>query len=59
MSLKEEFHNSEKYRSAFAAWVDHAAASARQPKDSKINHFNGSSLYWEAFNKWIDIAYPI
>lgn len=60
MSLKEEFHASEEYRSAFATWISHAAASARfTSKESAANHYNGSSTYWEAFNKWLDIAYPI
>jgi hypothetical protein len=38
----------------------HAAASAHLfAKDREMDHFKGSSPYWLAFNKWIDIAYPI
>jgi hypothetical protein len=60
MSLKEEFHASEEYRSAYAKWMYHAAASAHLfAKDREMDHFKGSSPYWLAFNKWLDIAYPI
>ena len=61
MSLKEEFHASEEYRSAFAAWKSHAGASAHLATgiSEMMDHFKGSSPYWLAFNKWLDIAYPV
>lgn len=59
MTVKDEFHASDDYRNAYAAWMIYAAPRYGAVDESMLNHFNGSAPYWEAFNRWITANVPI